>query len=306
MPSAPAALIALSLFMFARSASADARYAADSLLGDVERIVSDTESSGWFVDDDALQDARRALLESVCRTPPESRALALGRLEQASRAAGSARSLYEAEGRKLTAVVVRARFVEREVLALKTAMSWAERDCPFWVEPEPGFRGLQTDRDRFALSVESAGNVQIRRTAGTTTIGAGGLGRLLVARGFGGRYSLLAGFEFGGNAMLRPGAVPTEFVVNYLPALPVVFRIHQVAWHYEVELAPVALFQADNGAFSFGGRVGVGIGVSSLRTRGVIAWAGLSLAYERYVASGHRPSADFLRSGLGVGVIWDG
>jgi hypothetical protein len=302
---AAAALVPL-LALVARPGTAAPSYAAESLGADVERIVDAQESTGWFVDADALHEMRTALLESVCRTPVTARAEALSLLEAEHRAAGDARSLYEAEHRELTELVERARFVERKLYALRTAMTWAERECPFWVEPSPDFHGRQTDKDRFFLSLESGGNAQVRRTEGALTIGAGGVGRLLGGRGFGGNVSLFLGLEFGGGAMLKPRVHPTEFVVNYFPAVPLVLRFHDVAWHYDVEAAPVALFQADNGAVSYGARLGLGIGVSTLRTRGVIGWAGAVGMVEHYFERDTRPAAQFLRGGVRVGVTWDG
>jgi hypothetical protein len=286
-------------------AEAGLSYPAESLLLDIERMVDAEESEGWFIDNDAVLDLRQPLLESLCRTPPAARNEAVRALEAESARAGDARSLYEAEGRKVTAIVEQARFVERKLFALRTAVAWGT-DCPVWVEPEANFEGRQTDRDRFTISFESGGNAQIRRTQNTWTIGAGGLGRGLVGYGFSGDFSVLAGFEFGGGAMLKPGVEPTEFVVNYFPAIPVILRLHNVSWHYDLELAPVSLFQADNARFSFGFRTGVGVGLAGLLLRGVIPWAGAVLSYEHYFHNGRRDSADFLRGGVRVGVIWDG
>jgi hypothetical protein len=81
--------------------------------------------------------------------------------------------------------------------------------------------------------------------------------------------------------------------------------VHDVAWHYDFETAPLALFQADNGSFSFGARGAFGIGISALRTRGVIPWGGAHVAYEYYVPSGGRAAQHFLRGGLRVGFVWD-
>lgn len=301
-----AAALILAVTFVARTSAAAESYAAESLGADLERIVDAQESAGWFVDADAVNDARTALLESVCRVPVAARAEALAALEAEHRAAGDARSLYEAEHHELTELVERALFVERKLVALRTAMTWAARDCPFWVEPDAEFGGRQGDRDRFTLSFESGGNAQVRRTGGALTIGAGGVGRLLGGYGFGGSVSLYLGLEFGGGAMLKPRVQPTEFVVNYFPAVPLVLRFHDVAWHYDLEAAPVALFQADNGSVSYGARLGFGIGVATLRTRGVIGWAGAVGMVEHYFERNARPAADFLRGGVRVGVTWDG
>lgn len=67
--------------------------------------------------------------------------------------------------------------------------------------------------------------------------------RLLGGYGFAGKATLLAGAEFAGGAMIRPGVTPSSFVVNYFPALPVVLRFHHVSWHYDLEIAGVSLFR---------------------------------------------------------------
>lgn len=294
-----------SLVLLPRVASADDAYAMDSLLRDLERIVDGAESAGWFGDEEALHDLRDDVLGSVCRTPPSAREAALRWLLAESARLGDARTLYEARGRELDSDVERALFVEREILLLRNAIERGSTSCPFWVEPSADFRGRQSDRDRFTLSLESGGNAQLRVTEGTATIGAGGLGRALFGYGFCGDTTLLAGLEFGGGAMLKPGVEPTEFVVNYFPAVPFVLRFRDVAWHYDVEVAPVALFQADDGDFSFGFRTGVGVGLSGLRTRNLLPWAGAVLGYEHYFESGGRPAAHFLRGGVRVGIAWD-
>jgi hypothetical protein len=229
----------------------------------------------------------------------------MAELERRVALAGDPRALYEAAGRRRSRAVSHALDVGRQHRALRLASAGAEQDCPFWVEADPEFQGRQTDRNRFTLSLETGGNAQLRQTAGTWTLGGGGLARVLPGYGFGGRFSVLAGIEFGGGAMLRPNTDPTEFVINYFPALPIILRLHDVAWHYDFELAPVAIFQADDGDFSFGGRAGFSMGLFALRTRGVLPWAGAAIAYEHYVESGGRPAAHFIRGGLRVGVVWD-
>lgn len=278
---------------------------AAGLLADVERIVSVEQSLGWFVDRTAYEEVLPAMLQSVCRTSPAARIEARTELARRSRELGSARQLFVFAGRRLDGKAKEALFVERQLGALEHAMARADADCPFFVQPEPDFIGRQTDRNRFTLSLETGGMIQIRRTEGDWTFGGGGTGRILPGYGFGGAITVLAGAEFGGGAMIRPGAVPTQLAINYFPAIPVVVRFHDVSWHYDLELAPVALFQADDQDFSYGVRLGGAIGVAALRTRGFLPWAGLAMAWERYFESGGRASAVFLRGGLRVGLMWD-
>jgi hypothetical protein len=93
-------------------------------------------------------------------------------------------------------------------------------------------------------------------------------------------------------------------VINYFPAIPVLVRFHDGGWHYDAEVGAVGLFQADDSSLSLGTRIGGAIGIKALRTRGVLPWAGLAIAYERYFESGGRPRAHFVRGGLRVGLMW--
>jgi hypothetical protein len=302
--------LALALFSLApdgraHSLEAPLPEASSGLLSDLERIVDAEESAGWFLDEDALRSIRKAVLESVCRTPEPARRAALSELERRHEAVGDARALYERKGNVLDGEVENALFLERQLLALRVALDRAPDECPFWIAPEPDFPGRQTDRHRFTLNLESGGSAQVRATEGTWTLGGGGLARVLAGYGLDGRFTVLAGVEFGGGAMIKPRTEPTELVINYFPAIPLVLRVHHVAWHYDFETAPVALFQADNGEFSFGARAAFGVGLSALRTRGVVPWGGAHIAYEYYAPSGGRAAQYFVRGGLRVGFVWD-
>lgn len=286
------------------SAAAAESAAADALLTDLERIVTSTEASGWFLDEEAMRTVVPALLESVCRATPAARSQALDTLRLRARQAGDPRTLYTASGE--SACFWNALSIERQQRALEQALARAERDCPFWVPARSGFKSRQTDHARWTLGLETGGNVQLRQTAGRWTFGGGGLARVLPGYGLSPHMSLLFGVEFGGGAMLRPGAQQTEFVVNYFPALPLVLRIRDVNWRYDVEVGPVALFQADNTRLSFGARIGTSIGIIALRIRNVLPWAGVAATYEYYFAGGDRPAAHFVRGGLRVGILWDG
>ena len=278
---------------------------ARGLLADVERIVDVQEMLGWYVDDQAYEDIRDPMMRSVCKAVPRVRQRALEVMGDLLMSSASAPDLYEEGGRRVTSDVVRARAKQRQYDALSRAVRDATNDCPYWDEPDMGFEGRQTDRNRFTLSLETGGLIQIRRSEETWTYGGGGAGRLLSGYGFHGTLSLLAGVEFGGGGLLIPGSNPTQFAINYFPALPVVLRWHRSSMHYDLEVAPVGLFQASDTSLSYGGRVGVGGGVSALRTQGVVPWAGMAVAYEHHVQSGGRPKTHFLRGGVRVGFVWD-
>lgn len=285
------------------AAAADATGAA-ALVDDAARLVASTEADGWFSDTEALRDVDGPMLESVCRATPDARSAADDELKRAAARAGDARRLFAASG-KLDGAVKRALTAERRSLLLAHALARAATDCPFWVRPEPAFRGLQSDRKRFTLSFETEGNVQIRATEGEWTYGGGGDGRILPGYGFDGTHTLLAGVEFGGAALIRPHSSASQFVITYLPAVPIVFRTRTLLWQYDVEAAPIALFQADDTRPSFGFRVGAGLGLLGLRKRDFLPWAGLAASYEYYARGGDRAPAHFIVASVRVGLPWD-
>jgi hypothetical protein len=275
----------------------------DALLFDLQRIVSAVSDGSWLIDELEQTAIRADVMESVCRAPESVRNQALARLEQEQARAGNARQLYERAGRQLTSEVEAALALGRQLDALRRGVA-AAGTCPFWVHPEPAFRGLQSTRDRWIINFDTGGTAQLRRTQRQWAIGAGGFGRFLGGYTFT-RVSLLAGVEFGGGALVEPNEQPTSLVVNYIPALPVIVRLHRDSWNVDFEAASVALFQASNTSLSHGVRGGVSVGVSALRLRGVLPWVGLAVASEYHFANSARPEAWYLRGGLRVGGVWD-
>jgi hypothetical protein len=276
---------------------------ARALLSDVARVVAAEEVDDWFTDREALRAIEEHLLPSVCNASPAAREGALGGLQKRRAERGDPKVLFAEQG-EVSAQVSDALTAERQLVALQQTLA-RQNECPFWVRPQVGFQGLQSDRKRLTFSFESGGNVQFRHTRGHLTFGAGGSGRLLAGWGFDGRYSLLGGAEFGGSALLRPNSNASEFVINYFPALPVVFRSRALTWHYDLEAAPVALFEADNTQLSFGARIGGAFAFTALRRRNVLPWAGLAVSYEYYFEGGGRAPIHFLRGGLRIGLPWD-
>lgn len=297
------ALVAAPLLLRALPCKADDAEGAFSLLEDVRRVVAAEEVDDWFTDREAMRSIEEHLLPSLCRASLDARAQALRELMQEHAALGDPRALFSAQG-ELTPEVRRARTAERRLQALQQSLD-RQAECPFWIRPAPGFHGLQSDRKRLTFSAESGGDVQFRYTQRHLTFGAGGGGRLLVGWGFDGKYTLLFGPELGGSALLRPNSNASELVINYFPALPALLRVRQLTWHYDLELAPVALFEADNTRISYGARVGVCFAFTALRRHNVLPWAGLALGYEYYFPGGGREAIQFVRSGLRIGLPWD-
>lgn len=271
------------------------------LLLDVSRIVRAFENEGWFLDSEAYREIQPTMLQSVCRVTPTARAGALATLTAARPV--DPRRLYEAAGSELTDAVEDALTKERQYQALKRAVDSAEADCPFWIPSEHGYRGRQTVRNRWVLHFENGGLVQLRQQQGRYAIGGGGNSRLLVGRGLGSRWSLLAGLELGGGALIR-STDSGQFTINYLPAIPVVVRHRQREWLFDLELAPIGLFQSHDTRVSYGGRVGLMVGLAVLNQRGFLPWAGVAVVGEHLFDNGVRESAQFLRGGVRVGIRW--
>jgi hypothetical protein len=307
---ASAAFVVGALLMGARHAKADEAIAAsavdtrgaDGLRADLERLVSTEEDNGWFLDRVHIENVYNTLIQSVCRATVAARREARAQLLTELYAIGDPRELYAID-KERSSRVNKALHLQRMHDALDRAMTGAEKECPFWVEPKVGFDGRQTDRNRFTLSLESGGLFQLRRQGGVGGYGGGAGLRVLPGYGFG-RFTLLGGIEMAGGAITNIDG-PTQLVITYMPAVPVILRINDNNWHYDIEIAGVSLFQNGNMSLSYGGRVGFGIGLAALRTRFFIPWAGVAIAYEHYFENQARPAAHFIRGGLRIGFMWD-
>jgi hypothetical protein len=277
---------------------------ARGLLADTERVVAAEEAGEWFDDASHYRSVYPSLLPSVCHATPAARAEALAATHAAWRRVGDARALFSSNGRKMSAPVSLALTLERRHRTLAMVVAGAERDCPFWVVPKEGYPGRQTTLSGPSLNAETGGLFQLRHGSGRFNYGGGGSLRLLPGYRVSEGLSILAGFELAGGALLETRQGASQVVLHYFPALPVVMRVHDVAWHYDFEVAPVALFQSNDGNLSYGARLGFGVGISALRTRWVIPWAGVGVAYEHYFESGGRPAAELIRGGLRIGFQW--
>jgi hypothetical protein len=270
-----------------------------ALAVDLERIVEVQQAGGWRIDRYEIEDMIPSTLMTLCRVPVETRTRVLAWYERRiALLGGPAEKAYKGDLSAIKPLVFLTRVRDLLVEANKRAV----RECPFWLTPEQGFHGIQNDRNRWNLNVETGGLIQLRKTEGRWTYGGGGVIRGLLSRGFE-HMTLLFGPEFAGGAMLKVGGGGTV-VINYFPAFPVVLRMHDRTWHYDIEVAGVSLFQATDTRFSYGLRFGVGGGVQGRRTRGLIPWAGVAFAYETYFP-GARPQMSFIRGGLRVGVVWN-
>jgi hypothetical protein len=271
------------------------------LLADIERIVTSEESNDWFIERKSMEAIYPVVLQSVCRASMAARRDALATLAIRRASVGDAKALF-AVRQELDDQVEAALHVERMHNALTIATQSAVADCPFYILPQNGYNGRQTDRNQFTISIETGGLVQFRYTESALSYGGGGALRILPGYGFG-KLTLLGGLEISGGAMIKASDT-SKLILNYFPTIPVVARLRGTTWHADTELAAVSWVQSDNRDISFGGRIGFTIGVSALRNRFIIPWAGIGVAYEYFPSGDARPAAHFLRGGVRLGFQW--
>lgn len=299
-------LAALSVGLSAQNARAEpSERAVQGLIHDLEKIVELQTSIGWKIDryeyDKMMPDA----LQSLCRTSDDVHFAALTELdetieglggppEERFRLTGSMKGLDEV----LYESRVRALLLE--------GIRRAPDECPFWIEVEPNFKGIQTDAHRFTISAEGGGLFALQRVnGGTYEFGGGGSGRLFLGYGLNQHWTVLLGLELGGLAIFDQTEAGTNFPLQFTGAMPIVARRLNISWHYDFELAPLAFATQSERSPVFGVRGGFLIGVSTLRIRKVMPWAGVGTAIEYIFPVSSRPGMAVLKAGARVGFDYD-
>lgn len=302
-----AALLALTgLLLPATAAAQPSERAVNGLLHDLKKIVEVQQSLGWKIDKYELEEMIPDALLSVCRASEDIRSAAATEIEaRVDALGGPVEDAFHRNNGSLSGLG-ELMFMSRVRTLLAEATRRAPAECPFWMKPEPDFQGLQLDAHRFTLSVEGGGLFMLQHVgAGHFEIGAGGSGRLLLGRGLDEHWSLLAGPELGLGALFDQTETGTNFPIQFAAAVPVVLRHHDISWHYDFELAPVGFFTWDNLNVSYGARVGFLLGVSTLRVRRIMPWAGLGVSAEYLFANEARGALQNVRGGVRVGFDWD-
>ncbi|MGK4006585.1 hypothetical protein WMF31_28450 [Sorangium sp. So ce1036] len=278
------------------------------LLVDLEKMVEMQQSLGWTIDRYEIDEMMSPALMSVCSAPPEARVAALDVLDARIRdLGGPVEEAFRRRGGDL-GEVADLLFATRVRALLSEAMRRAhgpDAECPFWLRPSPAFRGRETDAYRTTLNLEGGGLVVLESADGRALLGAGGSARLLLGRGLNERWTFLAGGEFGGTAQLDQTETKTRFPISFVAALPLVLRHNDLTWHYEAEIASLAYFTQDDPRVSPGLRLGALVGVSALRVRNIMPWAGIGIALEHVLETHRRPAQWNLKTGARLGFDWD-
>lgn len=296
--------VVLLALVLPESAAADDGRARRALLYDIRKLVSAQEDTGWKIDRYEIEDSMADALVSVCPAEVPVRQAALALAEKRVAAEGGPLDEAIARGRDpddLSELITATRVRD----LLREAIARAGEDCPAWIAPDPEFRGVQTDAYRVTLNLEVGGLAIAQRRDGSNEVGAGGSGRLLLGYGIDHHWSVLFGAEFGGAALFKREGDTTQFPLQFTVAAPLVFRHHFLTFHHDLELAPLIFFNEADQRPSYGVRVAGAIGVSTVRIRNIMPWAGLGTAFEHYFANSFRGSVGSIRAGARVGFDWD-
>jgi hypothetical protein len=300
-----AAALAASLPALAAHAEDAESLARAALLHDLETIIEAQESTGWTIDRYEYETVLPNALHSVCSATPATRAAVASILDTRIAALGGpVEDAYRINGGDLSGLS-RLLFATRARRLLAMAEERAKDECPFWMPPDPDFRGVQSDAGRFVINAEGGGLLVLHLQHGDVTPGGGGTGRLLLGYGLDDEWTLLAGPEFGGGALFKQSETTTQIPIQFTVAVPVVLRHVDLTWHHDLELAPCAFFTQEDGRRSYGLRVGAMLGIRTLRIRNITPWAGIALAFESYFENDVRPAFSILKGGLRLGFDWD-
>jgi hypothetical protein len=302
----PIHLVAPLLVVFSACATLPETPRERGLYIDVRKVVEFEEEVEWTADRLEVDGVLPNVMGSVCRTSPETRRNVIDWLDaEIAAAGGPAAELYVREGRERTGDVKRVQTLERTRAVLLQAHQVAEADCPFWLEEEPDFRGLQSDEGRFVFLLESMGGAAVTLTDGETAFGGGGVGRVLVAGGISRRLTLGVGFGVGADGDLpetETGGRSFEAVIAF--QVPVVLRVNFISRVLDMEVDVTSRLR-DGELQTPGIRFALGYGLSAPRTAGfmpyILAWVG----YEVVPGRGANPTSHILWLGSKVGFDWD-
>jgi len=277
-----------------------------ALYGDLAKAVELSDNTGWVIDRVQLENNAEAALRSVCQVAPEKRqALERWLDAQVAEAGGPAADIYRRNGRDLDAVsdVLE---LERVRALLRYAHERAGADCPFWLEPDPSFLGVQSDHGRLVLFAETIGYGSLLVDGDDSALGGGGGGRLLAGYGVAPQLTLALGVEAGGSGAFRNNEMGSRsLATTFSAAVPVLARVSSQSRVYDFEVAPVVRFNPGVDAFPPGVRSLVGIGFTTMRAAALMPYALLWLGYEYHPADEQSPADHAVHVGTRVGIDWD-
>lgn len=257
---------------------------ASALYRDLERLVTVRQAAGWEIDRLEIEQIASAALMSACQVEPAQR-LALrdwvdARIQALGGPVGEA---YRRRGRDM-ARVADLLVLTRVRLLLDRTISVAPTDCPFWVEPDPGFRGRQTSEGRWQVSLSGGGRANMVLRDDGADLEFGGASRAMFGRVLENSLGLYAGLEVGGGAGVPkdPSGNRTSLVLGVDVVAPVMLRYYWVNTFLDVEVGYLAhATEEDWRDVAHGVHVGVYVAGRAMRVRWFFPGAGFGVAYEQ-------------------------
>lgn len=256
---------------------------ARALYRDLERQVTVAAATGWGADRLEIEALLESSLDSTCRVDPAVRGGLHAWIEaEIARRGGPVDRAWRERGRDLGRVDDL--LVLTRVQRLLARTEEVAGDCPFWLEPEPEFRGRQISERRFVVAFGGGGKVIGVRRGNRSDLNVGGAGRLLFGRALAGRTTLLVGLEVGGSVAFPKDELGERASLLFGADLvaPVVYREMFTNSYVELEAGWLGRSnERDWSAFEHGVHLGIAFGLRALRTRFVFPGVAFSASWER-------------------------
>ncbi|MEM9068309.1 MAG: hypothetical protein AAGE52_07370 [Myxococcota bacterium] len=275
---------------------------ARGLYHDLRKAVEFRESDDWVVDSLEIDDALSTVMRSVCSAEPEAReTLQIWLASQIDANGGPSEARYREEG-GITGSIRETRRLERVRLLLDYAEDHVH-ECPYWLEADPDFAGVQSDEGRFVVLVETRGGAAVLINEDDTAVGGGGGVRILPAVGITRRLTLALGYEAGADGLLLETMTGSRsFEASLAMAVPLILRITNVSRVVDIEVAGTARFANDD---RFGLRVAVGYGLSTPRLSSFMPYGVIWIGYQVLPPAHGLPTEHSVWLGTRVGFDWD-
>jgi hypothetical protein len=277
-----------------------------ALYFDVLTLVRSKARDAWTIDRIAQDEISAGVMESACQVPEASRKGLLAWLEARKSSletslGGDARAVWLREGRDVDAISDLLE-LSRVQTAIANADQRAAEDCPFWLDANGEFIGLQGDADRFVIFLESRGQLGLTFRDDAVRLAGGGAGRLLLGGGIGERTTLVAGLELGGGGRFAEDGRIQGVLSG---ALPILLRFGDAGSAFDLEAAAVTYLQGGEG-WPPGFRTAIAYGFITPRIGGAFApHAMFWLGYEYHPARGRDEPFHIIGVGTRIGVSID-
>ncbi len=277
-----------------------------ALYVDTLTLIRSQARSEWTVDRLALDNIGPGLAWSACQVAPEKRESLLSWVEgeianETARLGGDAETVWRKNGKDLGEVddLIELNRVRQALVGLNER---AASECPFWLEADPGFIGMQGDANRFVMFIESRGQLALNLREDSARFSGGGGGRILFGGGLSDRVTLMAGVEVGGGGRFGDDGELSGVLYG---ALPILLRLPDAGSAIDLELAAVTFLEGSRG-WPPGIRAAIAYGFVTPRVGGAFSpHAMLWLGYEFHPQRGSDEPFHVIGFGTRIGVDID-